>query len=76
MLMIDFEKAFDSMSFDFIMTNLDIFNFGDTFKDWIRILLGMNDDTNFKAVTIVNGNISERLNVACGCKQGNPISYQ
>ena len=57
--MIDFEKVFDSVSFDFKMTTLDIFNFGDTFKDWIRIILGMNKDANFKAVTIVNGNISD-----------------
>ena len=74
MLMVDYEKAFDSVSLDFILTTLDIYNFGDTFKDWIRILLGMNDNANFKAITIVNGNISERLNVAQGCRQGDPIS--
>ena len=56
------------------MTTLDIFNFGEIFKDWIQILLGMNDDANFQAVTIVNDNISKRLNVARGCRQGDPIS--
>ena len=74
MLMIDFKKAFDSVSFNFIMMTLDIFNFGDNFKDWIMILLGLNEEANFKAVTIVNGNISERLIVARGCRQGDPIS--
>ena len=38
MLMIDFEKAFDSVNFDFIMTTLDIFNFGERFKECIKIL--------------------------------------
>ena len=66
MLMIDFEKAFDSVDFDFIMKTLDIFNFGEKFKEWIKILLGMNDDANFQAVTIINVNISKRLNVAQG----------
>ena len=73
MLMINFEKAFDSVNFDFIVTTLDIFNFGERFKKWIRILLGMIDDANFQAVTIVNGNISKRLNVARGCRQGDYI---
>ena len=66
--MIDFKKAFDSVNFNFIMTNIDIFNFGEKFKDWIWILLGMNDDANFQAVTIVNGNISKRLNITRCCR--------
>ena len=46
------------------MTTLDIFNFGEKFKEWIRILLAMNDDANFQAVTIIYGNISKISNVA------------
>ena len=34
----------------------------------------MNNNANFQAVTIVNGIISKRLNVARGCRQGDPIS--
>ena len=56
------------------MTTLDIFNFGEHFKDWINILLGMNEGTNFQAVTVINGNISRRINVKQGCRQGNTIS--
>ena len=73
MLLGDFEKAFDSVSFEFIMTTLDIFNFVENFKDWIRILLGMNQSTTFQAVTVVNGNISKRMNVERGYLQGDPI---
>ena len=32
-LLVDFEKAFDSVSFEFILATLDIFEFGDVFKD-------------------------------------------
>ena len=74
MLLIVFEKAFDSVSFEFIMMTLDINDFGENFKEWIRILLGMNYNSNFQAVTIVNGNISRRTDVAHGCRQGDPIS--
>ena len=42
-LLIDFEKAFDSVSFEFILMALDIFDFGENFKTWITILLGMEE---------------------------------
>ena len=73
-LLIDFEKAFDSISLKYIMTTLDIFNFGENFKKWIRILLGMNDHGGFQAVTVFNGNISRRINVDRGCRQDYPVS--
>ena len=56
------------------MTSLDIFYFGEHFKDWIKILLGMTEGTNCQAVTVVNGNISRRITVEWGCRQGDPIS--
>ena len=56
------------------MTTLNIFNFGEYFREWIKILLGMNSNSGFQAVTIVNRNISKRLNVARGFRQGDPIS--
>ena len=73
-LLVDFEKAFNSVSFDFIMMTPDMFNFGENFKDWIKKLLGMNPNSNFLAVTIVNRNISRRIDVAHGGRQGDPIS--
>ena len=74
MLLIDFEKAFDSVSFKFIMTTLDFFKFGENFRQWIKILLGMDDNAGFQAVMVVNGNISRRISVDRGCRQGDPIS--
>ena len=73
-LLINFEKGFDSVSLKFIMTFFDIFNFGKNFKQWIKIVLGMDKNSGFQAVNIVNGNISRRINVNRICQRGNPIS--
>ena len=51
-LLIYFEKAFDSVSFNFILSTLDIFDFGETFKEWIKIIFGMGMGKNFKAVML------------------------
>ena len=37
-IVIDFEKAFDSISWDFISKTLEIFNFGDETIYWIKLL--------------------------------------
>ena len=73
LLLCDFEKAFDSVSFEFILTSLDIFNFGENFKTWITILLGMEEGKNVNAVTVINGNISTPFKIQQGCRQGDPI---
>ena len=73
-LLVDFEKALDSVSFEFILTSLDIFGFGKNFKTWITILFGMEEGKNFSAVTVTNGNISTPFPIQRGCRQGDPIS--
>ena len=73
LLMIDSEKAFDSVDFWFLIVTLEIFVFGEYFVNWIRIILGCEVGTNFKAVTVVNGNISTPFDVRRGCRQGDPI---
>ena len=35
---IDFEKAFDSVSWEFLEKCIDYFNFGDSFKNWVKII--------------------------------------
>ena len=39
-MLVDFEKAFDSVYFKVIKKNLDIFGFGENFRKWIYILPG------------------------------------
>ena len=36
LILIDFEKAFDSISWNFIFQTLDLFNFGFSIKDWTK----------------------------------------
>ena len=74
LLLCDFGKAFDSVNFEFILTTLDIFNFGRNFKCWITILLGMEEGKHFNAVTVINGNLSTPFKIQWGCRQGDLIS--
>ena len=69
LLMIDFEKAFDSISHSYIIKTLHFFGFGYSFMKWINILL---NDT----YSCINhcGNITQRFPVGRSCRQGDPIS--
>ena len=74
MIIIDFEKALYSVDFWFLVTTLELFGFGEYFVTWVKIILGCNEGTNFKAVTVVNGNISKPFDMKKGCREGDPIS--
>ena len=74
LLLLDFEKAFDSVNLNFILTTLEIFGFGEEFIKWITIILGIKEGTNFQAVTVVNGNILAPFDIKRGCRKGDPIS--
>ena len=69
LLLIDFTKAFDSISFNYIAKTLNFFGFGNDIKRWVWILLN-----NFSASTIHAGNISESFNILRGCRQGDPLA--
>ena len=69
LVLIDFEKAFDSMSWSFIYKVLQFFGFGNTIIDWVKIL---NND--FKAAVLQCGFLSEQFNIQRGCRQGDPIT--
>ncbi|MCG7878665.1 MAG: reverse transcriptase domain-containing protein [Candidatus Thiodiazotropha endolucinida] len=69
LLIIDFEKAFDSISWKFIEKILDFFNFGDSIKQWISTFY--ND---ISASVVQCGFLSEPFTVKRGCRQGDPLS--
>ena len=69
LLLIDFEKAYDSLSFSYIKKCLNFFNFGEIMINWVDILLH-----NFSAVINHCGNISQKLNIGRGARQGDPIA--
>ena len=69
LILLDFEKAFDMIAFQFIKNTLRIFNFGDSIIRWIRILT-----EDFYSCINHAGNLSPRFKLERGCKQGDPIS--
>ena len=69
LLLIDFEKAFDSVSWDFLFDVLNFFNFGNDFKQWIKVFY-----KNIQSCVIVNGHLSEWFYLHRGCRQGDPLS--
>jgi hypothetical protein len=68
-VLIDFEKAFDSMSWSFIYKVLKYYGFGGNFIQWIKIL-----NTNFRASVLQSGFLSEQFDIQRGCRQGDPIA--
>lgn len=68
-LSIDFEKAFDTVSWHFIEKTLDYFNFGESIKKWISIF-----EKGAESSILQNGHMSEFFFIRRGCRQGDPIS--
>lgn len=68
-LSIDFQQAFDSVSWKFIHKTLDYFNFGPSFKKWIHIF-----QNGSESCILQNGCLSEFFQLQRGCRQGDPIS--
>ena len=68
-LLVDFEKAFDSLSWDFIHEILPKFNLGPKFIKWIRMF-----QENSRSRITLNGHLSDPFSLQRGCRQGDPIS--
>ena len=67
--LIDFEKAFDSIEWAFLLKCLKAFNFGESFISWIKILY-----TDIKSCVSNNGYHSKTFNLSRSVRQGCPIS--
>ena len=68
-LSIDFEKAFDSISWSFLFKTLEFLNFGPEFVRWIRTLY-----SNMKSCISVNGQNTDWFEIQRGVQQGDPCS--
>ena len=66
---LDFEKAFDTLEWQFIMKVLDLFNFGENVKRWIRIFY-----TNIESTVLNNGFTTNWIKPTRGVRQGCPLS--
>lgn len=69
LMLIDFEKAFDTLSLNFIKKTFDFFNFGPMFKKWISIFY-----IDVKTAVQLNGFLSNFFSIGRGCRQGDTIS--
>ena len=69
LMLIDFEKAFDTISWDFVFQTLSFFNFGSSIKNGIKCFY-----KNISSCIIQNDITSMYFNPQRGCRQGDPIS--
>ena len=69
LLLIDFEKAFDSISWMFIESVLDFLNFGFSIKQWAKTFY-----TNITSAVTQNCCLSDFFTIQRGCRQGDPLS--
>ena len=68
-LLMEFQKAFDSLSLNFINETLTKFNFGEKKKKWIGLF-----QQNSNSKIILNGHLSDSFLLYRGVRQGDPIS--
>ena len=69
LLLIDFEKAFDSVSWSFMDKVLSFWGVGDSCRKHITTLY-----KNIKSSVCVNGQVSTWFDIERGCRQGDPLS--
>ena len=68
-LLIDFEKAFDTLEWAFLDKALQSFNFGEVFRKWVKIMY-----TDISSCVINNGFTSSFFPLHTGVRQGCPLS--
>ena len=69
LLFIDFEKAFDSLEWEFMNKALNAFNFGPNVKKWITIFF-----KDAQSAVMNGGFLTNYFNISRGVRQGCPLS--
>ncbi|CAI5480741.1 unnamed protein product [Closterium sp. Yama58-4] len=69
MLLVDFQKAFDSVSRDFLFQVLESMGFPEQFVGWVK---GLHEGTTTKL--LINGWLGEGVDVVSGVRQGCPLA--
>ena len=69
LLFVDFEKAFDSLDWTFIIRTLENFGFGPSFIHWIKLFY-----TDIESCVLNNGWASNTFKLQRGVRQGCPLS--
>lgn len=68
-LKLEFEKAFDSVYYNFLLNTLECLLFGLKWRMWIKALLD-----SIKTYILVNGSAKEEFIFNKGFRQGDPLS--
>ena len=68
-LLIDFEKAFDSLEWDYLESVLKVYNFGEDFRTWFSILY-----KNSNSCVINKVFFTEFFKIGRSCRQEDPLS--
>ena len=69
LIAVDFEKAFDSVSHEFLLKALKLFGFGPSFCSWVETLY------NGICSCVMNGGTSTGyFDISRGVRQGDPLS--
>ncbi|XP_050222686.1 uncharacterized protein LOC126672777 [Mercurialis annua] len=69
LIKLDFKKAFDSISWDFVLQMLNRMNFDPVWIKWITFFFG-----SAQLSVLINGGPSKNFNMGRGVRQGDPIS--
>ena len=69
LVLIDFQKAFDTVEWNFLFDALKAYKFGPNFISWIKLLY-----TEIRSCTLNNGYLSQNFKLSRGIRQGCPIS--
>ena len=69
LIFIDFQKAFDSLEWNFLLSCLEAFNFGPDFIRWVKTFY-----KNIQSCVINNGLMSDYFTLERGVRQGDPLS--
>ena len=66
---LDFEKAFDSIEWNYLQKCLETFNFGPQLRQWINVIY-----SDISSCILNNGFATEQFNLGRGVRQGCPLS--
>ena len=69
MVLIDFEKAFDTLEWHFLQNTLKYFNFGPNLRNWISVMY-----SDVESGIINGGYVTNYFKVSRGVRQGCPLS--
>ena len=69
LIFVDFQKGFDSPERDFLVSYLEVFNFGREFIYWVKVF-----SKNIQSCVINNGRSSDNFRPERGVRQGGLLS--